>query len=146
MTSVVPGDSTPFPDAVRKLLRERVRGFEELELLLLFARNPDRAWSPADAATACSLGGTAVIPALERLAASQLILPVSSMGAAFRYHPATPALRDACTQLCEIHAGDRFTVVAVMSEVAFERIRNATSLAFADAFVLRKPRKEDPDA
>ena len=134
----------PVPEAVRRLLVERISGFEDLELLLLLCREPDRPWTPAAAAEKLGIADTVVETAFTALVQRELAAGVG--GGAYTFAPAVPSLRSACEQLRTIHEQDRFRIVGLMAETAFERIRHATTKAFADAFLIRKPRKDDPDA
>ena len=138
-------DRTELPDEVRRLLADRLVGLEDLELLILFCREPARSWTPAAAGTELSIPAASLAPAFERLHTQQLIMPVSKAADAHRFHPATPALRSACEQLHELYTQDRFRIVGLMSQLAFDRIRRSAALAFADAFRVRK-KGEDPDA
>jgi hypothetical protein len=58
----------------------------------------------------------------------------------------TEEQRAACIELAAAYERDRFEIVTQMSRIAFDRIRHVTTKAFADAFRIRKPGKDDPDA
>jgi hypothetical protein len=51
----------------------------------------------------------------------------------------------AVTELLSLYAADRMVVVGELSSMALERIRSMASTAFANAFVLRKKRRDDDD-
>jgi hypothetical protein len=139
--------SAEVPDDVRKLLADRISGFEALEVLLLLCGEPDRAWTPTEAADALRLPGNMIAPAMDDLHACALIAPDGERRGFYRFKPATPELRAACNALCAVYAEDRMRIVMLMSRLAFERIRRSTARVFADAFRIRKPVKgEDPDA
>jgi len=51
----------------------------------------------------------------------------------------------AVTELLGLYAADRIVVVGELSSIALDRIRSMASTAFANAFVLRKKRRDDDD-
>jgi hypothetical protein len=141
----VGGDRTdPLPDDVQRLLEDRLVGLEDLELLLLFCRESERSWTADAAGPLLGIPAGSLAPAFERLHAHQLIMPVAKGSAGYRFQPSTPALRATCERLRDLYTEDRFRIVGLMSQLAFERIRRSAARAFADAFRVRK--KEDPDA
>ncbi len=52
---------------------------------------------------------------------------------------------DAVHELSALYARDRAAVMDLLTETALERLRDGSARAFADAFVLRKPKKGDHD-
>lgn len=130
-----------MPELVQKLLRERVGGFEELELLLRLARDPERAWTVDEAEAALGMPADALADAFQALMDKAVIAPHGQEPRRFRFQPESLEVRAACEALIRHHDQDRFSVVVLLGQIAFERIDRVTARAFADAFVLRKGRK-----
>jgi hypothetical protein len=137
-----PPPEAEIPDTVRRLLIERVDGFEALELLLRLCREPDRRWTVADAQAALGMADMPVHAAFESLLAEDLI---GRDDATYWFEPPTPEVRVACEALVRLYDEDRFRIVALMGQLAFERIHHATARAFADAFRIRKAPKRGGD-
>jgi len=129
------------PEGVHQLLRERVGGFEELELLLRLARDPARAWTLEEAEAALGMNSDALAAAFQALADKAVIAALGQDRRMFRFQPESADVRAACEALIRLYDQDRFGVVVLLGQIAFERINRVTARAFADAFVIRKARK-----
>lgn len=132
-----PPPDADVPDSVRRLLIERVDGFEALELLLRFTREPTRRWTFAEAQAALAMPDAPLSAAFESLHGEELI---DRDGDGYRFQPPSAEVRGACEALLRLYDADRFQIVALLGRLAFERIQHATARAFADAFRVRKPR------
>jgi hypothetical protein len=124
------------PATVKQLLVEDVTDFDELELLLLLQRDAARTWTVDAAAEQRRVPVAVVERAADALCARRLIAADAD---GYRFAPSTPALRDACEQLRAAYDEDRYEIVALMSRLAVERMRNSAARAFASAFKIRKP-------
>ena len=128
-----------LPPEVRRLLEERVKGLEHLELLILVCRGSERSWTASEAAQKIGLPAAQVVTAFGELHSSQLVMPTADGRQSFRFHPSTPALRHACVELLRRYDEDRFALIMIMGQLAMERVRRSAARAFADAFRIRKP-------
>jgi DNA-binding IclR family transcriptional regulator len=127
---------------VQALLRERLRSFEALEVLLLFHAQPSRFWTATSISAEIRLDAELTREALSGLAASGFIRRDSAAEAEYQYHPQTGELASAVHELAEAYREQHATVMSQMSAYAIERIRSGTIKAFADSFVLGK-REDD---
>ena len=130
-----------IPADVLALVRERVSGLDDLEMLLLLRGDPVRAWTPSCAAARLGVPEARVEDALQGLhAAALLVMEMDERAAArrFLYRPATPALEAAVNtlaRLCRLRPAD---VIRMLNEHAIERVRTAARLAFPEAFAAQK--------
>jgi hypothetical protein len=128
------------PD-IRALLGECVDSFEQLELLVLLRRERG-AWSAERAAAAIGATEDVAADALRVLAARRLVAAGQGGEPVWRYAPAEPRLDEAAAAIERSYADNRLDVVKWMSENAIARVRDAAARAFADAFLLRKEKKD----
>jgi hypothetical protein len=132
---VVSSDELPLD--VQSLLRERLRGLEHLELLLLLRRSAPHAWTASSIAAQASWPERWVADALEDLREAELIvMDARETERRFTYSPATTALDAAVAILAQIYAERRAEVIQTLNDHAVGRIRSAALRAFTD--VLRK--------
>lgn len=123
-----------IPEDVRALLRTCVGSYEELEVLLLLAREPGDAVTAAAVADRVRAPVPVVAAALGTLVGAGLV-EAGPDGATFRYLPSTD-LGAAVAQLVEEARENPVAIIRVMSANAIERIRMSAVDMFADAFVL----------
>lgn len=120
-------------EAVLRLLRDRLKSFEQLDVLLHLHRQPQAVVTIATVATEVHLSSELVAEALRGLQLADL---VETDGIGYRYRPANDALVSAVDELVHALRERRAAVLSQMSANAIERIRSDTPKAFADSFVL----------
>jgi hypothetical protein len=129
-----------IPDDVLALMRERLHSLDGLEVLLAL-RAVAPATMPAEhLAEQLRLPGLSVDDALEELRGGGL---VRKHGATWSFHPATPAVEASVNTLARIYGQAPTKVMRVLNSLALSRIRGGAATAFADAFLIRKKRKDD---
>jgi hypothetical protein len=135
-------DPGPEPHArVRALLLGAIDSYEKLEIVLLLAR----AQEPIDVtalAAAARIRTSVAEEALAMLAQRDVVSEASpgswSLAPAGRWS-------DAIAELADLHERERPAVMNLMTDTTLERLRQSSARAFADAFLLRKPKKGDHD-
>lgn len=133
---MVPGGPTG-PDDLRRLLFEAIDSFEKLELLLAIARAPA---PPTTAALYAQLDlHEAPDDALAELAAAAVLAPPPP---GWRLDDRGPWVAT-IAELCTLHEQDRTRVLELMTATSLERLRGSAARTFANAFLLRRPKKED---
>lgn len=132
-----------IPIGVRNLLYERVHSLEELELLSLLARHPDRGSSLEDAEEQLQLGWSQAIAAAQSLCRSGLCVAVADGDGQAYAIVRTEPLRGAVLELVKFYQANRIAVMRLVSEAAMARVRGSMERAFADAFVLGNRKKRD---
>ncbi|HVL85763.1 MAG TPA: hypothetical protein VM367_15970 [Pseudonocardia sp.] len=130
-------DGRRIPEEVRHLLRDRVSSYEELEILLLLAREPGIGRTPEVVGELARVPALAAAAALERLRGTGLIEQSPGDGElAYRYRPDGP-FSDTVDLLVRESHENPVEIIKLMSANAIERIRMSALVVFADAFVLR---------
>jgi hypothetical protein len=128
-----------IPADVLTLVRERVSGLDDLEMLLLVRGDPVRAWTPSCAAARLGVPEARGAEALQALhAAALLAMDERATARRFFYRPATPALEsavNALARLCSVRPAD---VIRMLNEHALERVRAAARRAFPEAFAVQR--------
>ena len=125
---------------VAELAAEIVDSFEKLEALLRLDR----------VGTAVPLERLVAEIALDRVEVSRALDELVAAGVV-RLDPAGYAIvqggnwTEHVRALCDLHKADRMEVVTIMSKASVERLRRQAARAFADAFVVRAPKKGDGD-
>lgn len=134
-------DYSLIPEQVRDLLRERVHAIEHIEILLRL-RSEGPAGLGVDAlASALRIDASLVTPALEHLVTHGLVAAASRPGA-FRYAPAGAALDQAVAALATCYVDSRVELLRLISSNAIERLRSGSLKIFAEAFRLRRNKKD----
>lgn len=123
-----------IPDAVRHFIADSIDSAEELDLLLLLHRTPDRAW---DAETASQVVYSVPQSTRDRLVAlarkGLAREQPGAAGGAFRYAPATAELTGVVEELASVYRERRAEVVSLVLAKGVDPLRS-----FADAFKLKK--------
>jgi hypothetical protein len=138
---VPPDAGGALPAQVARLLGV-IDSLEKLELICRLQRERDRAHKPA--ALAAELGTTtdSVAIALNELVGSGLAS--RDRGGGYWYAPASAEVDGAVTDLIRLYEADQLRILRAMSKAAFDRIRSSAR-EFADAFVIRKRKPEEPN-
>jgi hypothetical protein len=131
-----------LPEAVRALLHDQLKSFEELEVLLLVRARPLERWTVESASSAVHLDPALVAQALAGLEASGLVARVVA-DATYQYRPLTPVLAAAVEGLAKAYREQHAAVMSQMSINAIERIRSGPLRVFADSFLFRKRKDDD---
>jgi hypothetical protein len=117
--------SDEIPVELKTFLRERIRSYDDLELLTLCHRTAPKTWSAAAAAKQLNFTRSLVAEALEHLQKNALFeLVTDGEGPAYRYSPATPALARLTGELIDLFENDRLALVKSMNENAVARVRS----------------------
>ncbi|HVU05902.1 MAG TPA: hypothetical protein VHE30_29335 [Polyangiaceae bacterium] len=126
-----------IPDDVQEFLRARIKSYEELEALVLLSHAPERRWTAAALSSALDIR---LEDAREALVALRQRGLVEARGDSYSYL-ASP-LDETVERLAVAYADNRLGIMNQMSANAIERVRSATARALADAFVLRRGKKD----
>jgi hypothetical protein len=128
---------------LQAFLRDFITSYEELEVLLLLARNGDRWWSTAELAEALKIRDDGAEAAVERLAGTgRLVDVVQRAGATrFRYGAQDDLTRRLVVELDTSYTEHRLTIVQLMSKYALDRMRGAAARRLADAFSIERPKR-----
>lgn len=127
---------------MREFLRECVSSYEELEVLLLLAREA-RDWSADELAQALRVPSDSIAAAAESLVEVGGLVDVRSVSGQERFVFAakTDELRAQVAELDRAYAERRLAVVQIMTANAVDRVRGAAIRRFADSFRLERPKK-----
>jgi hypothetical protein len=120
-----------LPEELERFIRTAIRSVWALELLLLLAREPDRAWTEEEVDRAIRGNPRLVRTTLGGLVHGGLVR-VDAEGR-YGFAPASPALGDLVARLAEAYAATPLAVLQAILESPNDRLRS-----FADAFRVRK--------
>ncbi|HWB80185.1 MAG TPA: MarR family transcriptional regulator [Nannocystaceae bacterium] len=122
------------------LLRDLVASFEQLEALLALHRAPAQWLDVLDLAERIGAPTDALEDALDELHTRGLVQRQQSEGTQrWRFAPSSGAA-ERIDRLVDICQRQRLEVMRILSAQAMDRIRNAASRAFADAFLIGRKR------
>lgn len=135
--------TTEPSDQLRRFLRDHISSYEELEVLLLLAREPVRPRSAIQVAESLNVSIEVSEVALSALFATGKLLQRESRDdvQVYKYAPQDAELRRLVSELDSFYAEQRLAIIRVMSANAFERVRGAAARRLADAFRLERPKK-----
>jgi DNA-binding MarR family transcriptional regulator len=123
-------------DDIAALLRDLVASFEQLEALLALHSVPAQWLDVVDLATRVGAPTDALDDALHQLHMRGLVQRQQTEQAQrWQYAPSSEAAARV-DRLADLYQRQRLEIMRVLSAQAVDRIRNAASRAFADAFVI----------
>jgi hypothetical protein len=120
---------------VRQFVADHVGSAEELDILLLLYREPDKAWTALDVSRAVYTVPASATMRLERLVAGGFLASSGDSDPKYRYSPSSPQLRSNVEQLATAYARDRVAVIKLI----FSRPPDPVE-SFSDAFRLKGKR------
>ncbi|PTL84455.1 hypothetical protein [Vitiosangium sp. GDMCC 1.1324] len=125
-----------LPEGVQRLIAEHIDSVEQLEILLLLARHPERTWNAETVARELRISALSAGDRLEDLARDALLASTEGSAEEYRYAPRSPMQDESVRGLATAYVERRVTVINLIFSKPVDKIRT-----FADAFRLRK--KED---
>lgn len=120
-----------IPEPVRRLIAERIDSVPELEAILLFRENRERAWTAEEAGKRLYVSTTVAAHVLQVLTERGFF--AEAVGA-YRYGPETPELAETIDLLANAYARHLVAVTQMIHSKPSQSVRD-----FADAFRLRRP-------
>lgn len=126
----------PLPEDVRLFLHQNIDSVEQLEVLLLLWRTPERGWSSEEVATAVYSHPSSVVRRLALLL-GQGLLREQEPGC-YQYAPRTAELHETVTRVDHMYRERRVAVITLIASKPIENVR-----AFSDAFRIRKKKEDD---
>jgi hypothetical protein len=136
------GEQSQLPEAVQRLILERLHSVEELEALLLVHSDAARAWTVKDVSTALRINVTMANSALASLAARQLCVTMQDPEPAVKLDQRDPALIAAVAELAQSYEQQRVEILVFISRAAITRVRNGALHTFAEAFRISGRKKD----
>jgi hypothetical protein len=119
----------PVSPEVKAFVAQYVDAAEQLDILLLLARNPDRAYTAAEVSQAVFTVPASATMRLEGLVAHGILSTNAGADPRYQYAPANPALARSIEQLDAAYRADRVGVIKLI----FDRPPDPVQ-TFADAF------------
>jgi hypothetical protein len=123
-----------IPEEVRRLLRQHVASFEQLQVLLLLGRSSDAQWIGPTIAAELGISPDASQLAADELAASGLLERVEALPHDY-YRSVVPLPLSQALQ--KAYEDNRLELINLMSANAFDRLRTSALRTFTRAFRLR---------
>jgi hypothetical protein len=124
-----------LPEDVGQFLHQNIDSVEQLEVLLLLWRTPERGWTSQEVAIEIYSHPSSVVRRLVLLL-GQGLLREQEPGC-YQYAPRTAELHHTVTQLNQVYRERRVAVITLIASKPIENVR-----AFSDAFRIRR-KKED---
>jgi hypothetical protein len=120
------------PADVRRFLAERIDSAEQLEILLLLQREPQREWTALDVSQAIYTVPASATMRLESLVASGFASSTGDADPRYQYAPASDEIRRQIEALATAYRADRVGVIKLIFSKPPDPVQS-----FADAFRLR---------
>ena len=124
-----------LPEDVHHFLNQNIESVEQLEVLLLLWRTPERGWTTDGVATAVYSHPSSVVRRLAMLL-GQGLLREREPGC-YQYAPHTADLHETVTRLDQVYRERRVAVITLIASKPIENVR-----AFSDAFRIRRKKEE----
>jgi hypothetical protein len=124
-----------LPEDVHRFLYQNIESVEQLEVLLLLWRTPERGWTSDEVAIAVYSHPSSVVRRLAILL-GQGLLREREPGC-YQYAPGTADLHDTVTRLDHVYHERRVAVITLIASRPIENVR-----AFSDAFRMRRKKEE----
>jgi len=134
--------SSSSPEKLRHFLQRFISSYEQLDVLLFFARGARHTWTAVEVAAALRKPEEPVAVALEGLATLGLLSTEQRPTVrAYRYAVRDDELSVRIADLDRAYEQERLSVVQMMSDNALERIRRSAVRDIADAFGPKNSKK-----
>lgn len=118
----------PLPPDVKRLLREQVRSFEELEVLRVLWSSAERVWTRREVADSVEIPDGLVDRALRSLCESGIVLSkLGADGRLYAYRPETVALVQTLSKLMRAYERQRSDILGLLASNALRRLRDGMS-------------------
>jgi hypothetical protein len=118
-----------IPPEVQRFIAETIDAADQLDILLLLYRNPERAFTALEVSQAVFTVASSATLRLEALVARGLLTSSGTADPAYRYQPATEELARRADQLAAVYQANRVGVIQLL----FARPPDPLQ-TFADAF------------
>lgn len=118
-----------LPADVHRFLSEYVQSIAQLELLLLFHRDPEKAWNVEESAKELYTSVTMTGQLLESLRAIGLISVTGDSQLLYRYAPKSAELQKLVDDIAQLYTERRMTIINTIYSGPLQKLHN-----FADAF------------
>lgn len=129
------------PRDLQTFLRGNIESLEQLELIVLMARDPGVPWSAVAAEARLGLPTSALSVALRRMETQGLVQPTDEEEH-YVLVQKDAAVRMQASLILELYQTERFELIRIVSEAAMDRVRAWMSRAFADAFTVGKKHRD----
>ena len=126
---------TGLPDRVHRFLYHNIDSVEQLEVLQLLRRTPDRGWSAEEVARDLYSHPSSVLHRMSSLAGRGLLRELEP--ACFQYAPRSSDLHETVNAVAAVYRERRVAVISLIASKPIENVR-----AFSDAFRLRRKKEE----
>jgi hypothetical protein len=130
--SVMEVELTP---AVREFVSEHIDAAEQLDILLLLQREPERTWTALQVSQAIYTVPASATMRLEELVAKGFLASSGSSDPVYTYRPSNDELHSRVSELAAAYAQNRVAVIKLI----FSKPPDAVE-SFSDAFRLRGKR------
>jgi DNA-binding IclR family transcriptional regulator len=132
-----------LPEDVQKLLRDHIESYEQLELLVLLRTELDHRWTVDALSARFRIPASLASLALDELQTAGFVEP-RGHGPEKQYAYLTQSNHVEATleRLIQAYREYPIPILRQMSANAIERVRTAALRRFADAFILRKDKKD----
>jgi DNA-binding IclR family transcriptional regulator len=124
-----------LPEPVYRFLYHNIDSVEQLEVLLLLRRAPDRGWSAEEVARELYSHPSSVLHRMSSLSGRGLLRELEP--ACYQYAPRSAELHEAVSAVAEVYRDRRVAVITLIASKPIENVR-----AFSDAFRLRRKKEE----
>lgn len=123
---------SPISPEVARFIAEHIDAAEQLEILLLLHREPEKQWTARDVSQAIYTVPASATLRLEALSASGFAASTGGADPAYRYAPRTEQLGAQVDSLAQAYRKDRVAVIKLIFNKPPDPVQS-----FADAFRLR---------
>jgi hypothetical protein len=127
-------DRVELPTAVLDFVRDYIDNLEQLDVLTVIMKSPERWWDGSEVAAFLGLNPAVARTALERLASRNLLAITITTDVHYQFQPGTPSLRDAADLFAEAWRDHRGEVLRLVTDRHRRAMRD-----FSDAFRIRRP-------
>lgn len=129
-------------ESLQAFLHTSICSYDELEALLLLARERHRGWTDHELAEELKVHVDAITPAVDQLASVEGLLEVVNLTGQrqFQYAPKCALLDQVVEELATAYVEQRLAIVQLMSANALDRVRGAAIRNLANALRAQRPK------
>ena len=125
---------SPVSEILERFIRERLPSVEQIEIVLLLRREPEKAWTAPDVSSSLGTPPESTAMRLFLLASNGIVVFDGSGGVPrYRYAASDPAVNAMVDEMALAYDDNRAALLAIAGGQAQDPLRS-----FADAFKLKK--------
>ena len=120
-------------EELRRFIKQYITSLEQLEILLLLCKSPDRSWTIEEVFKVTQTNPTSVAERLKSLASAGFVTAEGISNSCFRFHPSSAEVAQRISELQRAYTSSKYRIVEIIFSAPSDQAQK-----FADSFKIRR--------